>query len=254
MGGVRGLSAQEVGVYIMLLCRMYEEDGPVEYHTLKLSTYCGMREKTFAAVAEKLMALGKIIMSDGMIFNARAAIEIADRADKLKNNSKAGKVSAEKRQGNQGVEATDVQQPFNHIDIDIDKNKEIGKPISRGSTENEILSELEKWVSRSAAESFIAYRKRMKGKALTVLAAKRIATTLGEIFNARGDPDDALGMAEEKGWMSVQADWYFRAKKRASQNGQQNAAFGSTINAVADGLSAGTIRLDNSRSDPFAPR
>lgn len=142
----------------------------------------------------------------------------------------------------------------NYNKDEIREKKEIGKPISRGSSEKEILGELEKWASRTAAESFIAYRKRMKGKALTVLAAKRIATTLGEIFNARGDPDDALGMAEEKGWMSVQADWYFKAKKGASQNGQQNAAFGTAINAIADGLSTGTIRLDNSRSDPFAPR
>jgi uncharacterized protein YdaU (DUF1376 family) len=134
MGGVRGMSAQEVGVYTMLLCRMYEEDGAVEYNTLRLSTYCGMRVKTFTDVAEKLMALGKITMEDGRIFNARAAIEISDRADKLKNNSKAGKISAEKRQGNQGIASTTVQQPFNHKDKDIDKEEEksleIGKPIS----------------------------------------------------------------------------------------------------------------------------
>jgi uncharacterized protein YdaU (DUF1376 family) len=28
MNGSHGLSAQQVGVYIMLLCRIYEEDGP----------------------------------------------------------------------------------------------------------------------------------------------------------------------------------------------------------------------------------
>ena len=117
------MSPQEIGVYTMLLCRMYEESGPVEYHVLRLSTYCGMREKTFVAVAEKLVALGKITMRDGMIFNDRAAIEISDRADKLKNNSKAGKASAEKRQSNQCEDATDVQRPFNHTDTDTDTEK-----------------------------------------------------------------------------------------------------------------------------------
>jgi len=123
MGGVRGMTPQEIGVYTMLLCRMYEESGPVEYHVLRLSTYCGMREKTFVAVAEKLIALGKITMRDGMIFNDRASIEIADRSDKLKNNSKAGKASAEKRQQNQCETPTGVKQPFNHTDTDTDTDK-----------------------------------------------------------------------------------------------------------------------------------
>jgi len=127
MGGVRGMTPQEVGVYIMLLCRMYEENGPIEYHVLRLSTYCGMREKTFQMVTEKLVALGKLSLSDGMLFNDKAASVISDRSDKLKNNSKAGKRSAEKRQQNQSSAATDVQQAFNHLDRDrdIDKKKDL---------------------------------------------------------------------------------------------------------------------------------
>lgn len=67
MNGVRGLSAQEVGLYTMLLARIYEENGPVEYHPLRLSTYCGMREATFVKTLEKLLALGKITLRDGML-------------------------------------------------------------------------------------------------------------------------------------------------------------------------------------------
>ena len=44
MRGVRGLTAAEVGVYTMLLCRIYEENGPVEFHPVRLSAYCGVRE------------------------------------------------------------------------------------------------------------------------------------------------------------------------------------------------------------------
>ncbi|MDF3904676.1 HNH endonuclease [Paracoccus sp. AS002] len=60
MNGVRGLSAQEVGVYTMILCRIYEENGPIEANALRLSTYCWMREKTFTTVIEKLVVLGKL--------------------------------------------------------------------------------------------------------------------------------------------------------------------------------------------------
>ena len=123
MNGVRGLTAQEVGVYTMILCRIYEESGPVEYHIRRLATYCGMREATFSAVVDKLVDLDKLQLSDGMLSNRRAEGEIQKRADGLKIASKAGKASAEKRQQNQRQEATTVQQPLNHTDTDTDTDK-----------------------------------------------------------------------------------------------------------------------------------
>jgi uncharacterized protein YdaU (DUF1376 family) len=120
MNGVRGMSAQEVGVYMMLLCRIYEENGPVDFNPLRLSTYCGMRQATFENVVSKLLDLGKLEMVGGTITNRRAEAEISKRADDLKNSSKAGKASAKKRQEKQRGAATDVQQPFNHTDTDTD--------------------------------------------------------------------------------------------------------------------------------------
>lgn len=120
MHGVRGLSAQEVGVYTMVLCRIYEENGPVEYNVMRLSTYCGMREATFVKTMARLVDLDKFQLSDGMISNRRAMKEISNRADKLKINSKAGKASAEKRQQKQSIDPTDVQRTFNHTDTDTD--------------------------------------------------------------------------------------------------------------------------------------
>jgi uncharacterized protein YdaU (DUF1376 family) len=65
--------------------------------------------------------------------------------------------------------------------------------------------------SPEAVQSFIAYRNRMKKK-LTPIAASRQAKQLSIIVQAGHDADDALGMAEERGWQSVQADWYLNAK------------------------------------------
>jgi DNA-binding MarR family transcriptional regulator len=77
-----------------------------------------------------------------------------------------------------------------------------------------------------AVDSFIAYRKKTKAKALTETAAKRLAKQLTKIFEGGGDTDDALGMAEERGWQTVQSDWYFNS--RAQRNGQSP----STSNAA----------------------
>lgn len=120
MHGVRGLSAQDVGVYTMILCRIYEENGPVEHNAMRLSTYCGMREATFVKTLEKLVDLDKFQVAGGMISNRRAMVEISNRANKLKINSKAGKASAGKRQQKQEISATDVQRTFNHTDTDTD--------------------------------------------------------------------------------------------------------------------------------------
>lgn len=124
MHGVRGLGPREVGVYTMLLCKIYEDGEPIEYHVRRLSTYCGMTQKTFEAVVATLVDLGKIQVVAGRLTNARAEAEIASRETDLKNASKAGKASAEKRQQKQRNDATPVQQPSNNkdIDTDIDKN------------------------------------------------------------------------------------------------------------------------------------
>jgi biotin operon repressor len=87
---------------------------------------------------------------------------------------------------------------------------------SESNSAGEICAALSEWASTSAVRSFVAYRRKQKGKALSLTAAKRQATQLKAIFDAGGDPDDALGMAEERGWQSVQASWYFKAK--AEQN------------------------------------
>ena len=63
-----------------------------------------------------------------------------------------------------------------------------------------------------AVDSFMAYRRGHKSKALTETGAKRLATHLREIRDSGGDPDDALALAEERGWASVQPDWYFKMK------------------------------------------
>jgi uncharacterized protein YdaU (DUF1376 family) len=131
MNGVRGLSAQEVGVYTMVLCRIYEENGPIEYNTMRLSTYCGMRQTTFQKTVERLIDLGKFKLSSGILSNDRAEREISSRADKLKLNSKAGKASAKKRQQKQAKASTDVQRTFNHTDTDTDTDtiKDFSPPL-----------------------------------------------------------------------------------------------------------------------------
>lgn len=156
MRGVRGMSAQEVGLYTMLLCRMYEQSGPIEDHPLRLSTYCGMRQATFEKTLQKLVDLGKIIRADGVLWNERAEIEISHRANDLRIASKAGKESARKRQQNQSKIATPVQRTFNHTNTDTDTDiredtKVSSMPRKRASRLSDDFQVPNEWIEWSTA-------------------------------------------------------------------------------------------------------
>lgn len=69
--------------------------------------------------------------------------------------------------------------------------------------------------SEDAASSFIAWRKRVR-KPLSETGALRIAKTLAAIRAAGGDASDALAMAEEHGWQTIKAEWYFKTVKSES--------------------------------------
>lgn len=87
---------------------------------------------------------------------------------------------------------------------------------------------LEHEASAAAVRGFIAWRKLTK-KPLTERAAVRVATTLRDITGAGGDADEALDLAQEHGWQTIKADWYWRIK---NGNGNQR-----TIGTIANGRS-----------------
>ena len=143
MNGVRGLSAHEVGVYTMLLCRIYEEAGPIEFHIPRLSTYCGMRENTFSTVVEKLIKLGKFSVTENRLFNKRAEEEISNRSDKLKNSSEGGKAKAQKDKQNQCETSS---APYIHYcqaeaEAEADKSKLSSLPKDSAALEPDDLQE-----------------------------------------------------------------------------------------------------------------
>lgn len=83
--------------------------------------------------------------------------------------------------------------------------------VIAGATPADILAEV---ASTEASHSFITYRAQMK-KPLTATGARRLASSLNRISAKGGDPDDALGMAEERGWQSIEPHWYFKEQKNA---------------------------------------
>lgn len=119
------------------------------------------------------------------------------------------------------------------------KNPERGSPepsitvkepsVINKRAREEVVALLSVWSSQEAAESFERYRRGHKSKGLTLTAAKRLAGSLQEIFNAGYDPSDALGLAEERGWASVNLKWYVNSKGSVNEkfNHQQTPTMGA---------------------------
>lgn len=96
----------------------------------------------------------------------------------------------------------------------------VREPVSKG---RDVAQALEAWALPASVASFLAYRRKSKGGAMTLTGAKRLATHLKAIFDAGGDTDDALAMAEERGWRTVEPDWYWRERNKSNGNGSRGA-------------------------------
>ena len=68
--------------------------------------------------------------------------------------------------------------------------------------------------TKEAADSFVAWRKMIK-RPLTERASLMIARTLIEIKAKGGDPDEALDLAQVRGWRGLETAWYFQQRPQA---------------------------------------
>jgi uncharacterized protein YdaU (DUF1376 family) len=91
LGGTSGLSPAERGVYITLLCLIYEADGSIKRDDSRLARCCGAPKAAFIRIIDGLIAQGKITEDGGMISNRRAEKAIVDRANRTQIATYAAK-------------------------------------------------------------------------------------------------------------------------------------------------------------------
>lgn len=83
LAGTRGLTAEETGVYITLIARMYEMAAPIERDDQRLSRLCGCKTKpSFVRALEYLISEGKIVETKDGLFNNRVQKEIKNTTEK----------------------------------------------------------------------------------------------------------------------------------------------------------------------------
>jgi uncharacterized protein YdaU (DUF1376 family) len=108
MAGVSGLSAGERGVYISLIALMYDQNGPVPRDDARLARQCGLPKVGFIRAVAALIAVGKLIEKDGLLFNERAKNELSERENRKLTASRAINSRWQKHEQNQQSSDTGV--------------------------------------------------------------------------------------------------------------------------------------------------
>ena len=130
LGGTSGLSPAERGVYITLLCLIYEYDGPVPRDDARLARRCGAPKATFRRALEALILDGKITEENGALSNKRAEKALVDRQNRSRNATiainKRWDAQREKSEQKQGRENTGVSDTYYGRDTSQKPEPDIG--------------------------------------------------------------------------------------------------------------------------------
>lgn len=115
LAGTRGMTAEETGVYITLISRMYEMAGPIERDDERLYRLCGCKSKrAFTKVLEYLFSEGKVQEQDGGLFNVRVQKEIKVVTEKS-SKARAAATSRWERKPNKNNETGNANASPEHM-------------------------------------------------------------------------------------------------------------------------------------------
>jgi uncharacterized protein YdaU (DUF1376 family) len=103
LGGTSGMTAACKGVYITLLCQMYEAEAPLGQGWDMLARRCGCTLPAFKRAISDLKDDGKIIITDDGIWSPKCEKHITLRRERHSSASSAAKKRWEKSKQKQGI-------------------------------------------------------------------------------------------------------------------------------------------------------
>jgi uncharacterized protein YdaU (DUF1376 family) len=115
LAGTSGLSPAERGIYITLLCLIYENGGPIQRDEARLARRCGAPKAAFTKALEALIDCGKITDDGETLSNARAEKLLMDLSNRSQNAGIAANARWKAQKGKiqqiQGAENADAMPP-----------------------------------------------------------------------------------------------------------------------------------------------
>ncbi len=91
ISGTLGLTLEEKGAYSLVLDLIYDRGRPIPDDARYIAGVCGCSVRKWNAIRDRLVELGKIVVSDGLISNNRAEKEIEKAAKSSEERSESGR-------------------------------------------------------------------------------------------------------------------------------------------------------------------
>lgn len=111
LAGTGGMSAATKGVYITLLCLMYEAEAPLRQSWETLARRCGCTLPAFRRAVQSLSDDGKVSVSDAGLWSPKCDRHIAQRRQRQSSAKAAAKTRWEKAEGKQGEGGAGAMRP-----------------------------------------------------------------------------------------------------------------------------------------------
>jgi len=109
LDGMRGLTLEETGAYNIILDLIYDRNGNLPDDDRFIAGWLRCAVQRWRRIKQRLVELGKLIIKNGLLTNARADKELTTYEELRKCSQRAGKASAEKRNKNNETESTVVK-------------------------------------------------------------------------------------------------------------------------------------------------
>ncbi|WP_170162070.1 YdaU family protein [Paracoccus siganidrum] len=97
LAGTRGLTPAETGVYITLVCMMYERRAPLQFDHARLARMCNCPAGTFKKILAVLIDEGKLIETPDGLWQRRVETEIAAAKGAMEEASERGRKAVNAR-------------------------------------------------------------------------------------------------------------------------------------------------------------
>lgn len=102
LAGTSGMTAATKGVYITLLCLMYEAEGPLPQQWETLARRCGCTLPAFKKAIQSLVDDGKMAETDGGLWSKKCEKHIAQRRERRNSAKSAANTRWQKTKQKQG--------------------------------------------------------------------------------------------------------------------------------------------------------
>jgi uncharacterized protein YdaU (DUF1376 family) len=258
LAGTRGLSDAETGVYITLICKMYEMAGPIERDDDRLWRVCGCKSKAaYLKSFNYLVSEGMVIESQDGLFNEKVQKELNIVVTKS-SKAKAAAESRWKRKPNKIKRGDDADASPKHMpqpcqpepEPEPEEEKKAYAPLAEAKGADEapadIPSKPKKTPSRGTRLSAEWYLPKAWGDwALDAGASMEMVRLESDVFK-----DHWLGKSGKDGtkadWLATWRNWIRRAIERngGTTNGSNSRNSTERSERILGAAAAGTTAKD----------